>query len=198
MRERRLYTRITKVSERSASQVLSPTLISEQQNLQVIPVRDTILKSDIDNAIVDTKRQDPEAQLPPNIQCLFLQGQLIQKTLVLQAEKDSLVVEEDELEALLDNKIRYFIGAYGSQDMLEQSRKRLSSLGRSARLDIGDATDLHHISDSSVDSIVCCRLFHLLDDAARVKILREFARIMRGELVLQAYLDAPPKRKSEK
>jgi len=79
-----------------------------------------ILKSDIDNAIVDTKRQDPEAQLPPNIQCLFLQGQLIQKTLVLQAEKDSLVVEEDELEALLDNKIRYFIGAYGSQDMLEQ------------------------------------------------------------------------------
>jgi len=79
-----------------------------------------ILKSDIDNAIIDTKRQDPDAALPPNADCMFLQGQLIQKTLVLQAEKDSLVVEEDELEALLDNKIRYFISAYGSQDMLEQ------------------------------------------------------------------------------
>jgi len=80
-----------------------------------------------------------------------------------------------------------------SQDMLDQSRKRLSALGRSARLDIGDATNLTQISNASVDSIVCCRLFHLVDDAAREKILREFARIMRGELVLQAYLDAPPR-----
>ena len=79
-----------------------------------------ILKSDIDNAIIDTKRQDPGAQLPPNADCLFLQGQLIQKTLVLQAEKDSITVDDDELEALLDNKIRYFISAYGSQEMLEQ------------------------------------------------------------------------------
>jgi len=79
-----------------------------------------VLKSDIDNAIIDTKRQDPDAQLPPNADCLFLQGQLIQKTLVLQAQKDSLTVDDDELEALLDNKIRYFISAYGSQEMLEQ------------------------------------------------------------------------------
>lgn len=79
-----------------------------------------ILKSDIDNAIIDTKRNDPDAQLPDNAACLFLQGQLIQKTLVLQAEKDSILVEDDELEALLDNRIRYFISAYGSQDVLEQ------------------------------------------------------------------------------
>ena len=79
-----------------------------------------ILKSDIDNAILDTKRNDPDAQLPANADCLFLQGQLIQKTLVLQADKDSILVEDDELEALLDNRIRYFISAYGSQDMLEQ------------------------------------------------------------------------------
>lgn len=79
-----------------------------------------ILKSDIDNAIADYRRQEMEDQLPPNPECAFLQGQLIQKTLVIQAEKDSLFVEEDELEALLDNRIRYFISQYGSQDMLEQ------------------------------------------------------------------------------
>lgn len=79
-----------------------------------------ILKSDIDNAIADYKRQDMEAQLPPNPECSFLQGQLIQKTLVIQAEKDSLVVEPDELEALLDNQLRYFINQYGSQEILEQ------------------------------------------------------------------------------
>ena len=79
-----------------------------------------ILKSDIDNAIADYKRQGMEEQLPPNPECAFLQGQLIQKTLVIQAEKDSLFVEDDELEALLDNRIRYFISQYGSQDVLEQ------------------------------------------------------------------------------
>ena len=79
-----------------------------------------VLKSDLDNAIADYKRQGMEDQLPPNPECAFLQGQLIQKTLVIQAEKDSLFVEDDELEALLDNRIRYFISQYGSQDMLEQ------------------------------------------------------------------------------
>lgn len=79
-----------------------------------------VLRSDLTNAIADYKRQGMEEQLPPNPECAFLQGQLIQKTLVIQAEKDSLFVEDDELEALLDNRIRYFISQYGSQDMLEQ------------------------------------------------------------------------------
>ncbi|MBG9375989.1 peptidylprolyl isomerase [Panacibacter sp. DH6] len=79
-----------------------------------------VLRSDLTNAIADYKRQGMEEQLPPNAECAFLQGQLIQKTLVIQAEKDSLFVEDDELEALLDNRIRYFISQYGSQDMLEQ------------------------------------------------------------------------------
>lgn len=79
-----------------------------------------ILRSDITNAIEDYKRQGMEDQLPANPECAFMQGQLIQKTLVIQAEKDSLFVEDDELEALLDNRIRYFISQYGSQDMLEQ------------------------------------------------------------------------------
>jgi len=77
-----------------------------------------ILKSDITNAIDDYKRQ--EVELPPNAECAFMQGQLIQKTLVIQAEKDSLLVDEDELEALLDNRVRYFIQQYGSKEMLEQ------------------------------------------------------------------------------
>ena len=49
-----------------------------------------ILKSDIDNAIADYKRQGQDVQLPPNPECAFLEGQLIQKVLVLQAQKDSI------------------------------------------------------------------------------------------------------------
>ncbi len=79
-----------------------------------------ILRSDILNAIADYKRQGSEAQLPPNPECAFLEGQLIQKAMVLQAEKDSLPVTEDEVDAALDLQIRQFIGSYGSKEILEE------------------------------------------------------------------------------
>jgi peptidyl-prolyl cis-trans isomerase SurA len=44
---------------------------------------------------------------------------LTSKLLMLQAEKDSLKVTDEEIEAELDQRIRYFINAYGSQEQLE-------------------------------------------------------------------------------
>jgi len=79
-----------------------------------------VLRSDVVNAIEDYKRQGQAAQLPPNPECAFLEGQLIQKALVLQAEKDSLSISNEEIEAALDNQIRGFIQMYGSKEMLEE------------------------------------------------------------------------------
>lgn len=79
-----------------------------------------ILHSDIVNAIADAKRQGQEATLPPNPECAFLEGQLIQKALVLQAEKDSLPISDDDVDAALDNQIRGFIREYGSKEILEE------------------------------------------------------------------------------
>jgi peptidyl-prolyl cis-trans isomerase SurA len=42
------------------------------------------------------------------------------KVLMLQAEKDSLPVTDDEVEAELDQKIRYYINQLGSQEALEE------------------------------------------------------------------------------
>ena len=79
-----------------------------------------ILKSDIDNAISDYTRQGQSGQLPPHPECAFLEGQLVQKALVIQAEKDSLPVTDEDIDADLDNQIRGFINMYGSQQALEQ------------------------------------------------------------------------------
>ncbi|HVX51591.1 MAG TPA: peptidylprolyl isomerase, partial [Chitinophagaceae bacterium] len=57
--------------------------------------------------------------LPPHPECSFMEGQLIQKALVIQAGKDSIPLSDDELDALLDNQIRAFILQYGSQQELE-------------------------------------------------------------------------------
>lgn len=77
-----------------------------------------VLKSDIDNSIQDMERQGME--VPSNARCLTLEQAMGIKALVLQAEKDSLPVTEEEVAAEIDNQIRYFIGAYGSKDELEK------------------------------------------------------------------------------
>lgn len=77
-----------------------------------------ILKSEITNEILDRQRRN-EA-VPENAECIVMEQALTLKALVLQAEKDSLVVAEDELESLLDNQVRGFVQAYGSKEALEQ------------------------------------------------------------------------------
>ena len=77
-----------------------------------------ILQSDIQNAIYDNQRAG-EA-LPPDADCYFMSRELIQKAMVLQAEKDSLVVEDEYVESQIENRIRAFIRNYGSKEALEE------------------------------------------------------------------------------
>ena len=77
-----------------------------------------VLRSEIDNSILDMQRQNIE--IPDNAKCLLLEQALGMKALVLQAEKDSLPISDDEINAEIDNKVRYFINQYGSKDVVEQ------------------------------------------------------------------------------
>jgi len=77
-----------------------------------------ILFSDIQNSIADAARQG--AQLPDNPECSIIEQALISKVLMLQAQKDSLPVTEEEIEAELDQRVRYFIQQYGTQAEVEK------------------------------------------------------------------------------
>ena len=77
-----------------------------------------ILKSDIDNSIIDMQRQNIE--IPVNARCTMLEQAMGIKALVLQAEKDSLPVTDEEVETIIDNRIRSFIAQFGSKDELEK------------------------------------------------------------------------------
>jgi peptidyl-prolyl cis-trans isomerase SurA len=87
-----------------------------------------ILQSDIKNAILDAQRQGQS--IPDNAECIIMEQALAQKALVLQAEKDSLVVSEEEIDGMLDNQIRQFIAMYGSKEALEQIAGRTVDQGR--------------------------------------------------------------------
>lgn len=77
-----------------------------------------VLKSDIVNYIEDEKRQGHE--VPPGADCMLLEQMMVRKALMLQAQKDSLPVSDEEIEAELDQRIRYYISAYGGKEALEQ------------------------------------------------------------------------------
>jgi peptidyl-prolyl cis-trans isomerase SurA len=77
-----------------------------------------ILKSDVYNDILDRQRRGE--QIPENADCSIMEQILTLKALVTQAEKDSLQVGDDEIDALLDNQIRGFINMYGSKEALEE------------------------------------------------------------------------------
>lgn len=77
-----------------------------------------VLKSDIETAYLDAKKQDPS--LDERSKCEFLEQTLGQKILAEQADRDSLMVTDEEVEGVLENRIRSFIERFGSEEKLEQ------------------------------------------------------------------------------
>ncbi len=77
-----------------------------------------ILHSDRKNSLADIARQG--GAIPENGECVLMEQAIISKVLMLQAEKDSLPVTDEEVEADLDNRIRTYINQLGSQEALEE------------------------------------------------------------------------------
>jgi peptidyl-prolyl cis-trans isomerase SurA len=83
-----------------------------------------ILKSELALAISDQERNSGGADLKGVDECSILDYMLIQKALAVQAEHDSLPVSDEEVEAEVDQKIRYFEQLYGGKDAFEQIAQR--------------------------------------------------------------------------
>lgn len=77
-----------------------------------------ILRSDVYNEIQDKQRRNEV--VPENAPCAIIDQILIIKALTLQAEKDSIIVTDEEIEAELENRIRYYVQNYGSKEALEE------------------------------------------------------------------------------
>ena len=76
-----------------------------------------ILQSEIKNALDDSRRSDMNSL--DTTECQLLRRAVVAKVLMLQAEKDSLQAPAEEIEAELDQRIRYFINLLGSEAALE-------------------------------------------------------------------------------
>lgn len=77
-----------------------------------------ILRSDIEAAFEDYKKENP--LIEDSYKCHILEQVVLQKVLIEQASRDSIIVSDEEIEGALNNRIRYFVSMYGSEEKLEE------------------------------------------------------------------------------
>lgn len=111
-----------------------------------------ILYSDIKNTIADAERGGDS--IPPNAHCYLLEQALVSKVLMLQAEKDSLPVTDDDVEADLENRIRRYINMYGSQEALEEiAGKSIYQIKEDARTTVKEQKLAEAMQKKIVESV---------------------------------------------
>lgn len=77
-----------------------------------------ILRSDIYNEISDRQRRNEP--VPEGAPCYLLDQMLIMKALTLQAEKDSITISDEEVDAIIENRVRKFVQDLGSVEAVEE------------------------------------------------------------------------------
>src|SRR5690349_21857765 len=92
-----------------------PTKVVADKVASVVGDR-IILWSDITNSIEELKRRG--GNVPDNAECMILEQAIISKVLMLQAEKDSLPVSDEDVEAELEQRVRYFVSQVGTEEAL--------------------------------------------------------------------------------
>lgn len=78
-----------------------------------------VLLSDIESQYLQYSQQYQQ-ELDQKIKCSILDQLLTQKLLIAQAQIDSVVINDDEVEGELDKRVRYFSNMTGGQSKLEE------------------------------------------------------------------------------
>jgi len=76
-----------------------------------------ILQSDFNQQFESEKAQNP--QLSDDAKCGVFYTLIAQQVLIEQAARDSVIVTDEEVNGVLDQKIRFWISQYGSQERME-------------------------------------------------------------------------------
>ncbi len=77
-----------------------------------------VLASDFEVEVARQKAENPA--FTDSMRCLLLEQMLIRKLLIEQAERDSVMVSAEEIDANIENRMRHYIRAYGSKERLEE------------------------------------------------------------------------------
>ncbi|MEN8224183.1 MAG: peptidylprolyl isomerase [Bacteroidota bacterium] len=89
---------------------------------QVVAIigQNIILESDIENQYYQYRMQSGSLSGGSTIRCQFLESLMFQKLLLNQAEIDSIVISDVQIQQTMDQRLRYFIAQLGSRERFEE------------------------------------------------------------------------------
>ncbi len=113
--------------------------------------KNVILMSDVENQYIQMKGQGVQGE---NLKCTVFEELLFQKLLLDQAQKDSIEISEQEIEADLDTRLRFFVAQVGSEQKLEEFYgKSISEIKDEFREVIAKQLLSKHMQDQLTQSI---------------------------------------------
>ena len=89
---------------------------------QIVAVigQNIILESDIENQYYQYRMQSGIIGGGSSVRCQMLESLLFQKLLLNQAEVDSIVISDTEIQETMDHRLRYYIAQMGSRERFEE------------------------------------------------------------------------------
>ena len=105
---------------------LALTMMAQNRQPQVVDKvvavvgKNIILQSDIENQYIQYRLQGMAEGTGKEVRARILEDLLLQKLMLNQAEMDSITVTDEQVEAQMDPRIRYFIARIGSQEKMEE------------------------------------------------------------------------------
>jgi len=140
---------------------LALPLMSQNRQVQVIDKvvavvgKNIILQSDIENQYIQYRMQGMAQGTGQEVRAKILEDLLLQKLMLNQAEMDSITVTNDEVERQMDQRIRYFMSYFGSQErMEEQFGKTLTEIKDELRHAIKDQMLQEQVQAKIMENVV--------------------------------------------
>ena len=113
-----------------------------------------ILQSEIENQYMQYRLNGLSGS-GQAIRCQILEDLLLQKLMLNQAEMDSITVTDDQVEAEMNERMRYFIARMGSQEKLEEYfNKTISEIKDEVRRSMKDDLLQRRVQTSIMEGIV--------------------------------------------
>jgi len=112
-----------------------------------------ILQSEIENQYMQY-RLNGMTESPQAMRCQILEDLLLQKLMLNQAEMDSITVTDEQVEAEMNQRIRYFVSRMGSQEKLEEYfNKTISEIKDEVRRSVKDNQLQQRVQASIMEGI---------------------------------------------
>jgi len=121
-------------------------------NIVAVVGNKIILRSEIESQYAQMLAQGSKGG--SNQRCEIFEDLLFQKLLLHQAEVDSVVVSESQVESEMDRRLRYFINQIGSQEKLEEYyKKSIAEIKNEFRTYIKDQLLVQQVQSKITDKI---------------------------------------------